>query len=86
MDQEKKTREDESGPLFTMRQDVLPQDLVMTRSGEIRVQAFPIALQFSRRLHSRAADMPVKSQSDYYNIQTYGFGTSRDLAVRRPSA
>ena len=51
-------------PLFTERTDVLPQDLLMSRSREIRVYAFPIALKFDWHLGSSAAEMPVKYQSD----------------------
>ena len=44
--------------------DVLPQDLVKSRSREIRIQTFPIALKFDRHLGSSAGKMPVKFQSD----------------------
>ena len=52
------------GPLFTKRADVLSQDVAKSRSGEIRVLTFPIALQFDRHLSGSAAEMPVKLQSD----------------------
>ena len=54
----------DAGPLFTKRTDVLPQDLMKSRSREIRVDTFPIALKFDRQLGSSAAEMPVKFQSD----------------------
>ena len=47
---------------------ILPQDLVKSRSHEIRVQIFPIALKFDRYLGSSAAEMPVKYQNDTINI------------------
>ena len=52
------------GPLFTKWTDVLPQDLVMSRSREIRVSAFPFALKSDRHISSSAAEMAVKLQSD----------------------
>ena len=42
-------------PLFTKPTDVLQQDLVKSRSRDIRVKTLPIALKL---------DMPVKFQSD----------------------
>ena len=51
-------------PLFTMRTDVLPQDLGKSRSREIWVSIFPIALKFDSHLGSSAVEMPVKFQSD----------------------
>ena len=53
-----------SGALFTKLTDALPQDLVKSRSREIRVYTFPIALKFERHLGSSAAEMPIKFQSD----------------------
>ena len=50
------------GPLFTKRTDVLPQ--VKSRSRDIRVQTFRIALKFDRHLGSTAVETPVKFQSD----------------------
>ena len=51
---------------------------------------FSIALKFDRHLGSSAAEMPVKFQIseryDHYNIQSRGFETSRDWAVRRLTA
>ena len=49
---------------FTKRVDVLPQDLAKSRNREIRVWTFPIALKFDKHPGSRAAEMPVKWQSD----------------------
>ena len=42
-------------PLFTKREDVLPQDLAKIRSREIRVETFPIALKYDRHLGGTAA-------------------------------
>ena len=56
-----------SGPLFTKRTDVLPQDLVKSRSLEIWVQTFPITLKFERL---------VKFQSDMI-ITTFSLAASR---------
>ena len=53
-----------SGPLFTKRTDVLPEDLAKSRTREIRVETFPITLKFDRHLGSGAAEMAVKFQSD----------------------
>ena len=53
-----------SGPLFTNQKDALPQNLVETRSREIRVYYFPIALKLDRRISNAAAEMPVKNQND----------------------
>ena len=53
-----------SGPLFTKRKDILPQDLVKSWSHEIGVYTFSITLKFDRHLSSAAAEMPVKFQND----------------------
>ena len=63
--------------LFTKRTDVLPQYLVKSRSREIRVYTFPIALKFNRHFGSSVAEMPVKFQSDT-NIITSNLLASRD--------
>ena len=52
------------GPLFTKWADILPQDLVKSRSRKIGVWTFPIAFKFDRQLASRVVEMPVKFQSD----------------------
>ena len=49
-----------SGPLFTKRTDVLPQDLVKSRSREIECHIDRIAMKFDRHLGSVAALVPVK--------------------------
>ena len=54
--------------LFTKGTDVFPQDIVKSRSREIRVYTFPIALKFERHPGSIAAEMPVKFESDMVNI------------------
>ena len=49
------------GPVFTKQTDILPQDLVKSRS---RFLNFPIALKFDKHLGNRAAETPVGFQSD----------------------
>ena len=56
------------GLLCTIQTDVLPQDLVESRSRDIRVQTFPISLKSDRHLGGSAAEMPVYFQSDTINI------------------
>ena len=58
----------EPGPLYTKQTDVLPQDLVKSRSHKIRVKTLPIALKSDRHLGSSAAEIPVKFQSDTSNL------------------
>ena len=60
---------------FTKRTDVVSQDLVMSRSREIQVYAFQMALEFDRFIGNSATEMPVKFQSDHYSIQSGGFDT-----------
>ena len=55
------------GPLFIKR-TVLPQDLVKSRSHEIRVQAFPIALKFDRHINSSAVERLMKFHDDAISI------------------
>ena len=58
-------------------------------SLEIRVEYFPIALKFNRHLGSSAAKpnaCQTSERYDHYNIQSRGFETSRDLALRRLTA
>ena len=64
------------GPLFTKRTDVFPQDFVKSRSREIWIYTFPIALKIDRHLGSSTAAMPVKFQSDT-NIITSNCVASR---------
>ena len=56
------TRKHIPGLPFNKWTDVVPQDLVKSRSLEIHVQTFPIALKICRHLGSSAAEMPVKYQ------------------------
>ena len=42
------------GPLLTKQMGALPQDRVKSRSREIRVYTFPIALKFDRHIGSSA--------------------------------
>ena len=51
---------DSPGPLFTKRYDVLPPNLVKSRSREIECYNDLIALQFDRHLGSDAAEVAVK--------------------------
>ena len=50
----------DSGPLFTERTDVLPQDLVKSRSRDIGCYDDRIALRYDSHIGSAAAEMPVK--------------------------
>ena len=56
------------GPLFTKRTDVLPPNIVKSRSREIDCYHDRIVLKFDRHLGSAAADMPVKFQSDWNSL------------------
>ena len=53
-----------SGHLFTKWMDVLPQNLVKSRSRGIWVQTFPITLKCGRHQGSSAAEIPFNSQND----------------------
>ena len=60
------------GHLFTKRTDVLPQDLAKSRSREIRIWTFPIALKFDRHLGSTAAEAcQIPERYNHYNIQSH---------------
>ena len=63
-----------SRSLFAKRADVLPQDIVKSRSREIRCCNYRIALKWDRHLGKAAAEVPDKCQGD-----SHGFETSRDL-------
>ena len=52
-----------SGPLFTKRTDILPQDLAKSRCQEIQVSTFLIAVKFESS-DNAASEMPVKFQND----------------------
>ena len=64
-----------SRPLFTKRRDVLSQDLVKSRSRKIGCCSDRVVRKFDRHLSSSAS-----------KPESRGFETSRDLAIRRPSA
>ena len=64
-----------SRPLFTKRRDVVSQDLVKSRSRKIGCYSDRVVRKFGRH--------PVSSAS---RPESRGFETSRDLAIRRPSA
>ena len=59
---------------------VLLQDLMRSRSREIQVLPFPIALKCDRILRSRAAEILAKFQSDTINI-TSNFAAERSKMV-----
>ena len=64
-----------------------PQGLMKSRSRDIRVLPFPIALKFDRHLGSNAAEMRIKFQNyERFNIQSRWLEISRDLAIRRLTA
>ena len=48
------------GPLFTKRTDVLPLDLMKSRSSKIGCYNERIALKFDRHIWSAAGEVPVK--------------------------
>ena len=52
------------GYSYPKRTDVLPQDLVKSRSRDIRVKTFAIALLFDRYTGNIATDLPAKFQND----------------------
>ena len=56
------------GALFTMGQDVLPPNLVKSRSREIGCNNDRIVLKFDRDLGSVAAMVLVKVQSDWKSL------------------
>ena len=56
-----------SGPLLTKRTDVSSQDVVKSRSREIRVKNVPFALKFDRHLGSSAGKMSVKTSVRFVN-------------------
>ena len=73
----------DSGHLFNKGTYVLQQDFVKSRKPRDSGLDFSFGLQFDWHLCSSAAEMPVRFQSDHYNIQTRAFETPRYLAVRR---
>ena len=68
--------------------EVLPQDLVKSRRREIRVLDFSNCSEiWQATRQQRFLDAcPILERYDHYNIQSRGFETSRDLAVRRLTA
>ena len=65
---------------------LLAQDLVKSRSHEIRAYSFPIGLKFDRHLGGSTAEMPVKFQSNTIIIASRGFDISRNLEIVRLTA
>ena len=57
-----------AGPLFTKRTHVLPQDPAKCRSCEFGCYNYRIAQKCNSHLGSAAADVPVKSQSDWIRL------------------
>ena len=57
-----------SGPLFTKRTDVLPQDLVKSRTREIGYYNDRIAFKFDRHIERAVVEEPVKFQSDWKSL------------------
>ena len=57
-----------AGPSSIKRHDILLPNLVNSRSREIACYDERIALKFDRHLGSAAAEVPVKFQSDYENL------------------
>ena len=53
-----------TGPLFTERTNVLPQDLVESQSREMPDKNFPISLTFETHIGSSTAEVHVELQSD----------------------
>ena len=76
--------------LFTKPMNLLPQDLVKSRSHEVGCYNDPIALIFDKHFGSTDAEMHNKLQSTEHlekcKPESRGYETSRDLAVRRPPA
>ena len=76
--------ETDTGPLFTKGMDVLPPNLVNSRSREIGCYNDCTALKFDRHLGRGARQ--ISKHLEKSKPESHGFETSRDLAVRRPSA
>ena len=76
------------GPLFTNRTDVLPQDLVKSRSRRDSCVDFSIYSEIWRAPRQQCCrdSCQVSERYDPCNIQSHGCETPRDLTVRRPSA
>ena len=53
-----------AGPLFTKRTDILPQDLVKSRSHESECYTDRVDLKFDMHLGSTATEVSVKFQGD----------------------
>ena len=78
-----------AGPLLTKRTDVLAQDLVKSRSHEIKCYNDRITIRFDRHLDGVATEVPGKFQSDQKRLNT-NLTASRlheiVLVARHPSA
>ena len=53
------------GPLFIMGTDLLPQNLVKSRSRKIGCCNNRIALEFEEHLGGAAAEVPIRFQSEW---------------------
>ena len=67
------------GPLFTKQYDVLPPNLMKSRSHGIGCYSDYITLKFD-------SSCQISEQLEKSKPESRGFETSRDLAIRRPSA
>ena len=63
------------------RTDVLPQDLVKSRSRKIRVYNDRSALTLDRHLGNAAAEMLVKCQNDWKSLNPNLAASSRDMIL-----
>ena len=64
-------------PLYIKQQDVLPPNLAKFQSREITCYSYHIVLEFYCQ---------ISDWSETFKPESHGVETSRDLAVRRPSA
>ena len=72
------------GPLFTKWKDVLPPSLTKSRNREIGCYNDHNALKFERHFGSAVADVSQISEwLENSKLESRGFGTSRDLTIRR---
>ena len=75
------------GPLFTKQTDVLPKDLVKSRSREIGCYNDCIEVKFyMHRQHCCRGTYQISERFEQSKPESRGFETSRDLMVRCPFA
>ena len=70
------------GLLLTKRTDVLPQDPVKSRSQAIECNNDGIILKCGWHLHSTAAEVPVKLQSDWKRLNSNLVASSFHVFMR----